>query len=170
MKDNIISSNDNPNVENLDLAVAYTEGYLKDMRLQVDNLRSRSATFLGFGGLLLRFSAELTHTELIFLVTKVGAIVTSFCSVCLLGLALSSAPREGVINFKDYMYEHFLPSPIEEVKMMIINNNLAGHEYLTTVSNYLKNLLNPAIISLVFSALFFTFNLVLVIFEKYLPS
>jgi hypothetical protein len=71
-------------IENIDLAYTYTENYLKDRRSEISNIKLRQGTFLGFAGLLLRFSLDLSDSQPSYLLTKIGALVTSFCSILIL--------------------------------------------------------------------------------------
>jgi hypothetical protein len=164
MNNNIRSSNDNPNVENIDLVYLFINDFLKRLNDQVNNLRSRAATFLAFAGVLLKFSTELSDSEPSYLITKIGALLTSFCSIGFLGFALKSTPRIVDMKLRDTIESDFLQIPIVEVKKIIIYEDLSFCEYLFKLATEIKNLLNVAIFSLVFSAFFFVANVILVSF------
>jgi hypothetical protein len=119
---------------------------------------------LGFAGLLLRFIIELSNSLPIYLYTKLAAFLTSFYSIVLLALLLMSNPRLAEITHKGFICKYFLSDPILDIKRMILKYNIDFFDYLNSEAHKIKNLLNQAIICLVLSAFFFTFNSVLVSF------
>ena len=170
MNNYILSSDDNfdienidlADIENIDLANAYTENNLKDIKSDINNLRSRAATFLGFAGLLLRFIIELSNSQPIYLYTKIGAFLTCFYTIFVLALSLMSNPRLGEITYKDLINKYFLSHPILDVKRMILKYNIEFWEYLYSQTHKIKNSLNQAIICLLISAFLFALNSILV--------
>ncbi|MEG4121452.1 hypothetical protein QUA43_28775 [Microcoleus sp. N9_B4] len=164
MNNYIGSSDDNFDIENIDLANTYTENNLKDIKSDISNLRSRAATFLGFAGVLLRFIIELSNSQPSYLYTKIGAFLACFYSIFVLALSLISNPRRGEITYEDFINKYLLPHPILDVKRMILKYNIEFWEYLYSQAHKIKDLLNQAIIGLVLSAFFFGLNNILVSF------
>ncbi|MEG4011157.1 MULTISPECIES: hypothetical protein [unclassified Microcoleus] len=155
------------NVEIIDLAYTYTKDNLNHIKSQIDNLRSRVATFLGFGGVLLRFILELSDSQPSYKITKILAFFTCFSAITLLGLASISNSKVDITSYTDatenntdiFLYE--LPEQSKS-KFIQLNKELSV-DYFTT-ANKIKKLLNPAIICLVLSAFLFTVNGLLVSF------
>jgi len=167
MEDYIISSANNPDSENVDLAYTYMKDNLEYLDAKISNLRSRAATFLGFSGLLLRFIIELSDSQPSYKLTKLLAFLTCFCSIALLGWTLKSNPQ---IEITAYMYRIrtttniFLECAPVEAKKFFIEDYTQSCENFFSVANEIKNLLNISIICLVFSAFFFAINGILVTF------
>ena len=99
-----------------------------------------------------------------YLFTKIGALVTSFCSILILRWALR-AYLSGVVTNPSVLIEYeYLQSPNAEIKLAIIRKyTLACDDLYLSGIEQLK-LLNQAITFLVLSALFVTCNDVLVSF------
>lgn len=163
MTNDVIDTNINRNIESIDLVYAYTEDFLKERKDAINKLKLRSGTFLGFAGLLLRFNIDLPDTQPSYLLTKIGALVTSFCSIAILAWALRSNPKALLVN-PNSLKENCLQLQTAEIKMMIINIHAKACEELTLVAYKQKEFLNRAITCLVFSALFFAVNGILVSF------
>jgi len=161
---NFISNDDNSNLTSIDFTYEYTKDSIKHLHSEIYNLRSRLSTFLAFGGVLLRFTTDLSDSQPSYLLTKILAVLTSFCSIALLGWALRSNP-EGSDIYRDSV-EFCLQNTTVEVKNSLIENSKEVVESLTSVANKTKNLLNLSIYCLVFSALFLTINVILVSFLK----
>jgi len=150
--------------ENIELAYTYTENHLKERKNDINNIKLRQGTFLGFAGLLLRFSLELPDNQPSYLLTKIGALVTSFCSIFILGLALRAYFRGIVYDPINLIKEDILESQNIEVKLVIIRKNTIACDDLYLLGVELKKSLQQGIIILVCSAFFFTLNGVLVSF------
>lgn len=151
-------------IQNIDFAYTYTENYLKERRSDISNLKLRQATFLGFAGLLLRLNFDLSDSQPSYLLTKIGALVTSFCSIFILGWALRASFSGVIIVPSTLIEEEYLQSQNAELKLAIIRKHTIACDELYSTGIELKKLLNQAITFLVFSAFFFTFNGVLVSF------
>jgi hypothetical protein len=154
---------DNNYIQNIDLVYTYTENYLQNRRSEFSSMRSRQGTFLGFAGLLLRFNLDLSDSQPSYLLTKIGALVTSFCSVFILGWALR-AFVVGYFVFPSFLIQDDLNSQNVEIKLSILSKHTKACEDLSLALLEQKKLLNQAIIFMVFSVFFFTVNGVLVSF------
>ena len=154
-----------PKVENIDLAYTYTKDNLKLINSQIDNLRSRVAIFLSFGGVLLRLILDLSDSQPSYKLTKILALFTCFSAITLLGWA-SISKNKVDITFYTIVTENntdiFLHELPEQSKGKFIKHNIELSVNYFTAAKEIKELLNPAIICLVLSAFFFTFNGLLV--------
>jgi hypothetical protein len=151
-------------IQNIDLAYIYTENYLKDRRSDISNLRLRQGTFLGFAGLLLRFNMELSNSQPSYLLTKIVALVTSFCSIFILGWALRAYLSGVVVDPGTLIEDEYLQSQNPEIKLAIVRKHIKACDDLYLLSLEQKKWLNYAINFLVSSAFFFTANCILVSF------
>ena len=76
-------NNDNKDRENINLAYSYREDFLKDRKIEIKQLDWRLGTFLGFAGLRLRFGIDVLNSQPSYLLTKIGALLTSFGSIAI---------------------------------------------------------------------------------------
>jgi hypothetical protein len=163
-----MNNTDIPNlerIERIDLAYTYTKENLKHIYSQIDSLRSRVQTFLGFGGVLLRFIMELSDSQPSYKLTKILAYLTCFSAIALLGLALKSNSNVEITSYRSATENNtdiFLDDPPVQSKSKFIEHNKEISENYFTAAYKIKNLLNPAIICLIFSTFFFTLNGILV--------
>jgi len=151
--------------ENIDLAYTYTGDSLKHLYKIVDNLRSRVATLLGFGGVLLRFIIELSDSQPSYKLTKILAFLTCFVAVSLLGRALmannnKTLDSEYINSIKDNT-NIILRETSKSSKRQFIKAYIDAIEVYFTTAYKIRRLLNIGTICLVFSAFFFTVNGVL---------
>jgi hypothetical protein len=160
IQNNEYDSND---IENIDLAYTYTENFLKERRNESSNLKSRQATFLGFAGLLLRFSIDLPTSQPAYLLTKILALVTSCFSIAILACALTASLGGKVVYPSSLIDDNelFLLKNAN-VKFYICRKHTKLSEDIFSSVKEQKNLLNWAIGFLVASAICFTINGVLV--------
>lgn len=156
---------DSNNIQNIDLAYTYTENFLKERRNESSNLKSWQATFLGFAGLLLRFSIDLPTTQPIYLLTKILALVTSCFSIAILACALTASLGGEVVYPSSLIDDNelFLLKNAN-LKFYICRKHTKLSEVIFKSVKKQKNLLNCAIYFLVASVVSFTINGVLVSF------
>ncbi len=161
-------------IKNIELAYDYTENFLKTRRTEVANLKLRLGTFLGFAALLLRFDLDLPNSQPFYSLTsltKIGALVTCLGSIAILVWALKPRPI-GASNvdpnsLTKLIQDEDFQSKNAELKFEIAKKYAETCEELSLLSYQQKDLLNQAIICLVFNAFFVAFNEVLVsFFEK----
>ncbi|SRR6476469_5738812 len=151
-------------IQNIDLAYTYTENYLKDRRNEISNLKVRLGTFLGFAGLLLRFNIDLPSSQPSYLLTKIGALVTSFFSIAILAWALRAYMGGEILDPSVLIKDVYFQAQNADIKLEIINKHTkACYDIYSSIDKQIK-LLNLAINFLLFSAFFFTVNGVLVSF------
>jgi hypothetical protein len=144
--------------KNVDLAYTYTENYFNDRIKEISNIRLRQSAFLGFAGLLLRFSLDLPNSQPSYLLTKILALSTSFVSILILGWALKSSSSGDVLSpsvLIQYKYLHF-PNVDNKLEIVTKHTKTCHELHLSAIKQ--KNLLNQAINWLLFSAFFFTAN------------
>lgn len=161
MNDFFISIDENSNLESIDLTYEYTKDTLKHLHIQIQHLRSRSSTFLGFGGVLLRFTIDLSDSDPIYLFLKLSALMTCVFSLFLLSESLKSYPKDGA-SFRDTVEDFLQKNNALEFKKSGIEKNIQSCEYLSSVAYKIKFLLNISISFLLLSALSFAVNVILV--------
>jgi hypothetical protein len=161
---------DPENIKNVDLAYTYTENYINDRIKEVSNIRLRQSAFLGFAGLLLRFSLDLPDSQPSYLLTKILALSTSFGSILTLGWALRSVSSGKVLFPSVLIGDKYLQPPNVETKLEIVVEHIKLCEELYSSGIKQQKLLNQAITWLLFSASFFTANGILVSLVSFLEK
>jgi hypothetical protein len=151
-------------IQNIDLAYTYTENYLKHRVSEANNISLRLGTFLGFAGLLLRFNMDLPNSQPSYLLTKIGALVTSFCAIAIIAGALRAFIVGEIIAPISFIEFDLSQAISADIKFVIFKSHAQTCEELYLLSQKQIKLLNKAIICLAFSALFFTINGILVSF------
>ena len=132
--------------KNLSLAYTYTKDFLDQCNNQLDDLNSRLTTFLGFGGLLLRFSLELPDGCKSCAWLKIIVIVLTTLSICLSSYGLiANAVGEAVKPCTLMSDQWFSEKTNSEVKAKITNTWLIGLEQLEAAGKRKQNQLNYAI-------------------------
>jgi hypothetical protein len=158
-------NNDNNNkkdIENIEFAYSYTEDFLKDRKSEIKQLDWRLGTFLGFAGLLLKFGIDLPNSQPSYLLTKIGTLFTSFCSIVIVTWALRSNPKGKIVKPSYLMEDECFQKQTAEIKAMIINTHTEASKELDLLANEKQFFLNLAITFLAVSAFFFVSNGILV--------
>jgi hypothetical protein len=159
--------NNNNSIDNIDLAYSYTEDFLKDRKNEIKHLDWRLGTFLGFAGLLLRFGTDLCDTQPSYLLTKLGVLVTSTCSVIIATWALRANSKGKFVKPSYLMEKECFTRETPRIKAMIINTHTYTSDELDILARQKQAYLSGAITSLGASALFLAANGILVaIFGK----
>jgi len=114
----------------VELIYNYTESLLKARNDTITQLNGKLSTFLGFGGLLLRFSADLPDNSTLMdipgfplsscLLLKIVACALSAVSVCISALGLTAQERGSVVSPDKLMYKWFR-KPDVRCRAFIIN-------------------------------------------------
>jgi hypothetical protein len=161
-----MNNTNNTNQEQIDLAYTYTKDNLKHIYSEINSLRLRVQAFLAFGGVLLRFIIELSDSQPSYKLTKILDYLTCFSAIFLLGLALKSNSEVDITSYiigTENNTDIFLYEPPVQSKIKFIEHNKeVSGEYFKAAFE-MKNLLNGAIICLIFTTFFFTLNGILVI-------
>jgi hypothetical protein len=161
---------DPENIKNVDLAYTYTENYINDRIKEVTNIRLRQSAFLGFAGLLLRFSLDLPDSEPSYLLTKILALFTSLGSIWTLGIGLKSVSSGKVLFPSVLIEDKYLQLPNVENKLEIVDKHIKLCEELYSSGIKQQKLLNQAITWLLLSASSFTANAILVSLVSFLEK
>lgn len=160
-----MNNNNNSNsIDNIDLAYSYTEDFLKDRKNEIKHLDWRLGTFLGFAGLLLRFGIDLSDCQLSYLLTKVGVLGTSACSVVIATWSLRSNPKGKFVKPSYLMEDECFEREAIRNKAMIVNTHKEACNELDLLARQKQTYLNQTIAWLAASALFFAANSILVTF------
>jgi len=162
-------NNDNDNAqENINLAYSYTEDFLKDRKSEIKQLDWRLGTFLGFAGVLLKFGIDLSDSQQIYLLTKIGVLVNSFYAIVIVTWALRSNPTGELVEPSYLMEKECFQKQTVQIKAMIINTHTQASKELDLLAKEKQSSLNNAIACLAVSAFFFAVNGILASsFEKY---
>jgi hypothetical protein len=115
---------------NVELIYTYTENLLKNRIESMVQLNTRLGTFIGFGGLVLKFSADLPASEFeiivfgihinICLALKVISCLCAVASICCSALGLTGKERGKVVSPDELMDEWF-DEPEILCRCLIIN-------------------------------------------------
>jgi hypothetical protein len=130
---------------NLSLAFEYTKYFLQQSDKKIDDLNARLTTFLGFGGLLLRFSLELPDACRSCALLKVIVMLLTTCSVCISSYGLLANPTGTIVKPDSLMSDEWFEEDNAIVKAKIINTWLQGVGQLEEAGNRKQNQLNSAI-------------------------
>jgi hypothetical protein len=168
-----MSGDDNSNLKKIDLAYDYIKDEADSLNKDIQNLRTRAATFLAFSGVLLRFIIQLSDSQPSYKLTKVLAFFTCFLSILLLGWALKSTDGDLSVNpatSEKYMEGYaktiniFLKHPPEMSKRMLIDYYARGCQGYFLYADEIRRSLNISIILLILTAFLFMVNGILVTF------
>jgi hypothetical protein len=117
---------------NIRLAYEYTESVYKARNEALDNLNGRLGTFLGFGGLLLRFAADLPGINtgcLTCLILKVIVCGFSAASIFAIATGLTSNPIGTIVKPRELMTDYWYKLSDERYRAYITNRTI-GRESL----------------------------------------
>ncbi|MEA5577659.1 hypothetical protein [Anabaena sp. UHCC 0451] len=99
MEKNLIDSEEHTNTK---LAYEYTESILKDVNKSIDSLNTKMTTVIGFSGVLLRFSADLSnHGYCLYIKIAVCTLLAIDIGLCIIGLMPS--PCGDVVSPEDLL-------------------------------------------------------------------
>lgn len=156
--------NDTPStknaIANIDLAYNYTEKFLESRKNNAKHLDWRLGTFLGFAGILLRFSSDLaTNSPIWLLSTKALVITISLGSIICAARGLTSISKMGRIRSESLMTDEFLADTNTKVKEVVIKIDIKAINELSLLVLRKQFCLNWSIFCLVISAILFGVNL-----------
>ena len=151
-------NNDNNDRENINLVYSYREDFLKDRKIEIKQLDWRLGTFFGFAGLRLRSGRDLLNSQPSYLLTKIGTLFTSFCSIVIVTWALRSNPKGKFVEPSYLMEKECFQKQTVQIKAMIINTHTQASKELDLLAKEKKSFLNNAIACLAVSAFFFAVN------------
>jgi hypothetical protein len=153
---------------NVELIYNYTESLLKARNDTITQLNGKLSTFLGFGGLLLRFSADLPqHSTPIdipgfpcstCLLLKIVACALSAASVCLSALGLTAQERGSVVS-PDKLMAAWFRKPDVRCRSFIINTWRGTIEEFRLLGIKKARRLNLAIYLLAIAAIVFALDI-----------
>lgn len=160
-----INSKEHTNVE---LIYSYTESLLKVRNDTITQINGKLSTFLGFGGLLLRFSADLPESSLsinvlgesynVCLVLKVITCTVSTLSICLSALGLTAQER-GIVISPDKLMNKWFREPDIKCRSFIINTWRETIEEFRILAKKKARRLNLAIYLLAIAAALFALDI-----------
>jgi hypothetical protein len=147
-------------IANIDLAYSYTEKFLEGRKNDAKHLDWRLGTFLGFAGILLRFSSDLaTNSPIWLLSTKTLVISMSLISIICAARGLTSISKMGRIRSESLMTDEFLTDTNAKIKEVVIKIDIKAINELNLLVLRKQSCLNWSIFCLVISAVLFGTNL-----------
>lgn len=132
-------------LSNLDLAYGYTEAFLTQCDKNIDDLNTRLTTFLGFGGVLLRFSMALPDNCRSCMLLKVVVLSLSTLSVCQSSYGLIANRLGEAISPRTLMSDKWFEKESVKVKASIVNTWIQTIEEIEIAGQKKKLQLNRAI-------------------------
>lgn len=149
---------------NISLAYEYTESVYKARNEALDNLNGRLGTFLGFGGLLLRFAADLPGLNtgcLTCLILK--AIVCGFSAASIFAIAtgLTSNPIGTIVKPRELMTDYWYNESDERCRAYITNTWVEAIELFEEAAIKKGKRLNLAIWLLALATIAFALDIII---------
>jgi hypothetical protein len=139
---------------NVELIYNYTGSLYQATSNNLSSLNTRLATIIGFGGLLLRFSADLPDDNLWQTIIKLMTGLLISISVCF-SLAGFLSKASGSVVKPEALLKKWYYSTDEECRLIIIREWAKTIEELNDLRKHKSDRLNLSVIFLVASVLFF---------------
>ncbi|MEG4960211.1 hypothetical protein [Microcoleus sp. K4-B3] len=149
---------------NIHLAYEYTESVYKARKEDLDNQNGKLGTFLGFGGLLLRFAADLPGENtgcLTCLILKVMVCGFSAASIFACATGLTSNKLGHIVKPKDLMTDYWYNLSEERCRAYIINTWVEAIEVFEEAAIKKGQRLNIAIWLLAIATIAFALDLII---------
>ncbi|MEM9814983.1 MAG: hypothetical protein AAF827_01015 [Cyanobacteria bacterium P01_D01_bin.6] len=143
---------------NLSLAFEYAKDFLEQTDKQIDDLNTRLTTFLGFGGLLLRFSFELPDACRSCALLKVTVIALTASSICINSYGLLANPVGTAVKPSALMSDEWFQERNQTVRAKITNTWIEGIRQIEEAGKAKQILLNRSICLLGLAAVVFAVN------------
>lgn len=154
-------NNNSEERSNLDLAYQYTEAFLIQCDKNIDDLNTRLTTFLGFGGLLLRFGLALPDACRSCMLLKILVLVLSALSVCQSSYGLIANRLGSTIKPRTLMSDTWFEKENTRIKASITNTWINSIEELEAAGQAKQLQLNRAIYLLAAAVVVFSINAVI---------
>ncbi len=168
-------SKNNTEHTNVELIYNYTESLLKARSDTITQLNGKLSTFLGFGGLLLRFSADLPDCSTPLdipgfyfsscLLLKIVACVLSAASVCLSAMGLTAKEKGSVVSPDKLMNKWFRKADVR-CRSFIINTWRGTIEEFENLGKKKARQLNLAIYLLAIAIIVFAMDIAVASYFK----
>jgi len=149
---------------NIRLAYEYTESVYKARNEALDNLNGRLGTFLGFGGLLLRFAADLPGIKtgcLTCLILKAIVCGFSAASIFVIATGLTSNPRGILVKPRELMTDYWYNESKERYRAYITNTWVEAIELFEKAAIKKGKRLNLAIWLLTLATIAFALDIII---------
>ncbi len=157
-------NNNSEERSNLDLAYQYTEAFLIQCDKNIDDLNTRLTTFLGFGGLLLRFGLTLPDDCRSCMLLKVMVLALSALSVCQSSYGLTANKLGNTVKPRTLMSDTWFEKENIRVKASITNTWIKSVEELEAAGQTKQLQLNRAIYLLAAAVIAFSISAVIATF------
>jgi hypothetical protein len=148
----------NNELENLNLAYEYTEKFLAQCNKNIDDLNARLTTFLGFGGLLLRFGIGLPDGCRSCLLLKILVLCLSALSVSQSSYGLIANKIGETVKPKALMSDKWFQDKNLKVKASITNTWIESVEQLEESATKKQDQLNRSIFLLAAAVILVAIN------------
>jgi hypothetical protein len=149
---------------NISVAYEYTESVYKARNEALDNLNGRLGTFLGFGGLLLRFAADLPGINtrcLTCLILKVIVCGFSAASIFAIATGLTSNPIGTIVKPRELMRDYWYNESDERYRAYITNTWVEAIELFEEAAIKKGKRLNLAIWLLALATIAFALDIII---------
>lgn len=143
---------------NLDLVYSYTNSSLQKCSDGIDDLNTRLTTFLGFGGLLLRFAIELADSCPSTLLFKVMTLGCATFSLCQSGYGLLAHPVGNVPKAASLMQDENFQKENQTVKASVVSTWLLAIDEIEISIEKKQKQLNRSIYFLIAAVVAFSLN------------
>ncbi|MBE9067898.1 hypothetical protein IQ260_14690 [Leptolyngbya cf. ectocarpi LEGE 11479] len=136
---------DSEEISNLALAYEYTQIFLGQCDKQIDDLNNRLTTFLGFGGLLLRFGLALPDGCRSCALFKAAVLLLTTISVCVSSYGLLANAVGATIKPQSLMSDDWFKKENNRVKASMTNTWIEGISQLEKSATKKQSQLNYSI-------------------------
>lgn len=161
-----IKRDDKHCISNLDLVFDYTKILLDSQNKIIDNINNRLGTFLGFGGVLLKFGLDLPSSCTSSLIFKIATLVFSCLSVLINVSGLLASDTGKTLNANKLMSDKYFYQPTPENKAKITQAWITLLEDLDLAAIKKTQKLNIGIQLIAVSVVAFTINVCITSFFK----
>lgn len=157
MENNLIDSEEHTNTK---LAYEYTESVLKDVNKSIDSLNTKMTTIIGFSGVLLRFSADLSDNGYcLYIKIAVCALLAIDIGLCIIGLMPS--PCGDVVSPKDLLDGEWYYKSDERCRHYIASAWKGAIQQLELQARNKRDCLRYAMLSLASSTILFAISIIM---------
>ncbi|NET00360.1 MAG: hypothetical protein F6K61_07210 [Sphaerospermopsis sp. SIO1G1] len=157
MEKNIIDTEEHTNTK---LAYEYTESLLKDVNKSIDSLNTKMTTVIGFSGLLLRFSADLSDNSYCLYI-KIAICVLLAIDICLCIIGLMPSPCGDVVSPEDLLDREWYYKSDERCRHYIASAWKGAIKQLELQARNKRECLRYAMLSLGLSIILFAISIIM---------
>lgn len=151
---------------NLEFALKYAEKVFEAKNKTIDNLNTRSGTFLGFSGVLLKFGLDLHDNCPMCLLLKISTLGLLCLSILFNALTLLANSKGYIMQPRKLMSDEYFKEEHNIIKARITNTLIEALEELDLDAIKKSQYLNSGIICITLATLAFAANGIITSFFK----